>query len=567
MLDKKKFIFVLLGLPLCVWLMHCAGQVPPSGGPQDTIPPEIIFTHPPNNAVNVQTDRIVIEFSEYVERRTMEESIFISPYVGDLEFDWGSTDVTIMFSEALRENLTYVVNVGTDVIDRRAKNRMAAGFTLAFSTGDSIDQGAISGMVFDEKPEGIMVFAYILDRMNPDSLNPAVLRPDYIMQTGKGGNFTLSNVALGHYRLFAVRDEYRDLIYNIQIDQYGVSTRDVIITAAQQRAENVWFRMAKEDTSRPFLTSATSLNRSTLRVSFSEPIDSVAFAQAVFTLTDTMGSNEVPIRLAYLQRNGFMTAGIISGMPLDSGASYRISVQNVIDRAGNPLDSMNASMTFVAAGGLDTLSPTLSFIEMRDSLRDHPLAQPILLSFSEPVDHQPLEGAMQLRDGENLIPAELRWFNATDCAIVPVEQLKSKTWYQVSIHLDSARDMHGNRGADSTVIVRFETRDLRLTGTIEGTVVDVDDGATGTIMITATSIGVPSPETREMALAKPGIFIIDQLPEGRYTLQAFRDADSSRSYTYGLPFPFAPAERFTVAGDTAKVRARWNVEGVLLRFR
>ena len=172
-----------------------------------------------------------------------------------------------------------------------------------------------------------------------------------------------------------------------------------------------------------------------------------------------------------------------------------------------------------------------------------------------------------MHDGEGMVPVRLHWLNATDCAVVPVAGLKSKTWYRITVRLDSAMDMQGNRGPDSTLILRFETRDLRLTGTIEGMVVDTDEKGTGAIVITASGVGQALPETREIVLAQPGAFVIDRLPEGRYTLHAFRDADSSRGYTNGVPFPFVPSERFTVAADTVKVRARWNVEGVLLKFR
>ena len=34
----------------------------------------------------------------------------------------------------------------------------------------------------------------------------------------------------------------------------------------------------------------------------------------------------------------------------------------------------------------------------------------------------------------------------------------------------------------------------------------------------------------------------------------------------GRPYPFLPSEPFTVGSDTVKVRARWTVEGVSLRF-
>ena len=64
-----------------------------------------------------------------------------------------------------------------------------------------------------------------------------------------------------------------------------------------------------------------------------------------------------------------------------------------------------------------------------------------------------------------------------------------------------------------------------------------------------------------------GKFLVDHLPEGKYTMSAFVDADSSGSYTFGKPFPYHVSERFTIYPDTLKVRARWGVEGVVLTLR
>ncbi|MEK7671238.1 MAG: Ig-like domain-containing protein, partial [Bacteroidota bacterium] len=107
----KNFLLLSFSTGITAILLSCAGQVAPGGGPVDTIPPTIIYTEPDTNSINIQTDNIVLEFSEYVDRRSVEESIFISPYVGQLEFDWSGRELTITFSEKLRENTTYVLNV------------------------------------------------------------------------------------------------------------------------------------------------------------------------------------------------------------------------------------------------------------------------------------------------------------------------------------------------------------------------------------------------------------------------------------------------------------------------
>lgn len=553
---------------LAALLARCAGQVPPGGGPTDTTAPEIIRTIPPANAVNIKDRTIEIEFSEYVERRTVEESIFISPYVGELEFDWSGTEVAIRFPEPLQKNRTYVVNVGTDVVDRRAKNRMAAGFTLAFSTGDSIDTGLIRGRVYDAKPEGVMIFAYLLDGLDADSLDPAKTRPDYIMQTGKNGLFMLSNIPDGTFRLFAIRDEYRDLIYNKQVDAYGVASADIIVSPESRNIENIHFRLTREDTTKPFITSVRTVDLSNVQVRFSEPLDSVSVDDATATIMDTLTGSPAGIRVLYVDPNTPSALAVVTTSPLDSGAAYRVAVAGVSDTAGNFLDSLHAEIVLVASGPRDTIPPGVSVAGLRDSTRSILPEDQFTVLFSEPVGQQALQQAIVLLDSDaHPVQSTLVWKSAAQCLLTPDLPLVSGAWYTMTVMLDSVRDFQGNSPRDSVLQIRFQTVDMRSTGVIDGTVLDEKEEGRGVVFLTAQSVDQTPWPARTIQLKGPGRFHFEEIPEGRYILNAFRDSDSSGVYTFGLPFPYQPSERFAVLDDTLKVRARWSVEGVLLRFR
>ena len=62
---------------------------------------------------------------------------------------------------------------------------MAQAYNITFSTGNKIDKGEVTGKVFNNKPEGVIIFAYIV---GDSVVNPMVKKPDYISQTGTGGN-------------------------------------------------------------------------------------------------------------------------------------------------------------------------------------------------------------------------------------------------------------------------------------------------------------------------------------------------------------------------------------------
>jgi hypothetical protein len=263
-----RFHFSILLAAL--FLVSCAGQRAPEGGPIDTDPPVVASTFPPNYTTRFSGSRLSIEFNKYVDHRSVEGAIFISPSLGQLEFDWSGREVEIRFQGKLRRSTTYVVTIGTDVADLHNRNKMAQSYTLAFTTGEDIDHGAIEGRVFPKKetdpPIGVMVFAYKIDGLNPDTLDPRNVRPDYVTQSGKNGNFLLQHLAFGTYRLIAVRDEYKNLLYDPEVDEYGVQAVDISLTPKDTLTSFVWMRLEKEDTTAVRLIKASASDRRHLAV-------------------------------------------------------------------------------------------------------------------------------------------------------------------------------------------------------------------------------------------------------------------------------------------------------------
>jgi hypothetical protein len=147
-----------------------------------------------------------------------------------------------------------------------------------------------------------------------------------------------------------------------------------------------------------------------------------------------------------------------------------------------------------------------------------------------------------------------------------LQPLLSKVWYTLRVRMDSIRSLNGLRYRDSTYRLRFQTLDLRTTGTISGQVIDAANGA-GAIVLTASSIDLTPQRSSTVTLPVPGPFQLEQLVEGKYVVNGFRDSDGSGKYSYGTPSPFVPSERFAVYPDTIRVRARWGVEGLTLHFR
>ncbi|HSQ77221.1 MAG TPA: hypothetical protein VLT13_16785, partial [Bacteroidota bacterium] len=93
-----------------------------------------------------------------------------------------------------------------------------------------------------------------------------------------------------------------------------------------------------------------------------------------------------------------------------------------------------------------------------------------------------------------------------------------------------------------------------------------DPGGKGDIVVSARSIDLSPQRSDSVRVSVDTSFVIERLMEGKYAIQGYRDEDENRAYTPGLPHPYKPSERFAVYPDTVKVRARWNIEGVVLKF-
>ena len=275
--SMKRSIFNLIIISF-ITSLTCANQGFPPGGPEDKTPPFILSSFPPSDTTNVSRDvQIRIEFSEPVIPSSAEASIFITPFPGeDVEYKWRRDRVlTISFGDSLMESRTYIITVGSGTKDRR-NNTMEESYTLAFSTGDILDQGGVQGTVYGENSEGTQIWMY--DLADTTSPNPETVYPLYITQAGANGSYRFTNIAFSHYRLFAVLDRDMNTRYNVGFDLLGVTHRDIVLDSLNIRVDNMNFRIALRDTLQPMVNAAQAPDNRHVDIRFTEPMrpDSLA---------------------------------------------------------------------------------------------------------------------------------------------------------------------------------------------------------------------------------------------------------------------------------------------------
>lgn len=562
------FRYPLIPAVTLLWLLSgCAGQRAPEGGPVDTEPPQIVSVYPAPNTVNFRDRRIALEFSEYVDRASVEKAVFISPYVADVEYEWSGHEVEIVFPEGLKANTTYVLTLGTDVVDMHNRNRMASAFTLAFSTGPAIDRGAIAGRVVDPKSEGVMLFAYRLDEINADTLNPEKTSPDYITQTGTLGTYGLSHLRLGTYRVLAVRDEYRDLLYTPEVDAAGALTHDLRLSEADTLASGCDFTLALEDTSSPRLLSVEARDKRHLVLRFSEPLDT-ALSHPLVTALDTSSGRPLEVTHAFIEDAASPVAVVARTESQETGASYRVTVAAVFDRAGHPIRPGFNTLGVAASERPDTLSPALVSGTLRDTMQAIGTDARFRFDFSDILSGSILH-AFRFRLGDSTdAPFRLEPTTAgSGIVLVPQSTLRQKSRYTIRLRMDSVRSLSGSALKDSVRIFRYTTIDPENFSSIEGRVEASALSDTSLTILEAyqTKADKTVSAPARVSVKKDRSFIFPMLGEGNYGLRAFSDYNRNGRLDAGRVYPFMPSEPFVVGRDTVKLRARWPVEGVLVR--
>ena len=552
-------------------LLSCAGQRSPDGGPIDSDPPIIVSTTPSNYTTRFSGNSITIEFSEYVDHRTVEGAVFISPSLGTLEFDWSGRGLVIGFTEKLRRSTTYVVTIGTDAADLNNHNKMVQAYTLAFSTGDDIDHGSIAGRVFSQRdadsPLGVMVFAYKLHDLNLDTLNPTITKPDYVTQTGKNGEYALQHLSFDVYRVYAIRDEYKNLLYDPEADDFAAAPSDIALTPADTLRSDVWLRLAKEDTTAPRLIKLVPTNQRHVLAEFSSAIDTGSLKSNWFRVADSSNQAELKVLSAYPVYPKMSSVMVVTDTQR-SRVVYRFSVDSLRGANGLRVNPTANTLVFNSSEARDTLPLRIQSVSLPDTSREVELQPEFSLQFSDAVEKASVEKAIALVDSSrNPIPIAFRWLSDASVELTPTVRLASKTWYMYRVGMRSITDVFGKRGRDSLKVFRFQTIDEELFSSIEGTVSDFDStDRKGDLIVIARNVARRESKEYQIRLGQDGPFALRNIVEGKYVLLGFRDRNGNRKYDSGLVHPYQPSERFVQYPDTLKVRARWPLEGLQLKL-
>ena len=517
---------------LC-FLMACARQMPPPGGPPDKTPPRVIDTVPADDSVRVGLDTpIRIRFSEGMDRRSVERALFISPQGSEEpDFRWRGDVLEIRLPDGLQAERTYLITVGQESADEW-RNRMRSSYSFGFATGDRLNRGELNGRVLKSKEERGQVFVWAYDLSGVTAPDPGRDRPTYVTQPDETGHFVLPRLGSGNYRIFAFGDQNNDRTYSSG-DLLALPPGDVAF-AGEERVRLGDLKLAVRDTSAPALVAARTPDQQHILMRFDEPV-------RVWGVEIT----DLSVLEIYQDPVDSSGVGLITGLQTQ-GVEYRVRV-DIVDRWGNR-DTTDATVR--GDGTRDRRAPEVLVRAPAENAENVLPTAVIRMLFSDAMRLDPVSDFWIASDSTVVPKGHFEWVAPNHLAFTPDGLWASGETIRLSGNRERLLDIGGNVLSEPISFV-FSVMDTAALGHISGTTSSSD--------VVIWVEGFAHDFFREQVLQDTTFSLTNLLPE-TYRISGFLDRDRNGQWMSGQIHPFLPAEPLVARADTVEVRARWETE-------
>ena len=516
----------------------------PPGGPKDITPPDLIETFPLDGTVNYAGGQIKLEFSEYIDEKSIERAIHILPTLTTRpELIYKGKKIYIDLPDSLLEDQTYIVVINRNLSDEN-KVKLAQGIQVAFSTGNNIDQGSISCKIYHSKPSTVHLWK-IQDEF--DSLEFYNRIPDYAIDASDDGNYEFKFLSPGEYRMAALDQMLSGSVITPGRMIYGLSWLDVVELKDQEKINNINIRIP-DHLGAITMTNAEFVKGYWGRVTFSQNINQFSNNLPLSIINEDSSSSKITVfsdPLDDLKLNFF----------LDEKSSEHVSVmtpgiikeETVLIDPGMIRIKMDTTRDTT---NISVLQPNSKFVLNIESDNIVPLK----VVFSSLVESS--LNAFFLLDDSISVPFKLELESPLAVNILPKENWKPRTTYILNIDKQFLIPIYGKSMKDSLTSIKFKTSGYQGFGALT---INSTNEISNNFIAKLTKFEKQQTVFRTLVNSK-GMFNMERLPEGNYSLIFFQDIDKNGKYTHGNIYPYRPSEWFYNYPDTVKIRANWELE-------
>jgi uncharacterized protein (DUF2141 family) len=542
-------------------IISCATVVPPSGGPEDKLPPRISGSSLVPNSINQSVNLdLTLQFDEWIKPQS--GAVAISPPIsGKLQLKVDGNKLRIYSSQPLDSNTTYMLTITNAIKDLRG-NPLEKPFQILFSTGNILDSlkadfsVLLNDSLFRKKKFPVVAFYPIgkirankryLEKFRDSTLTaeadtmPNITKeiPQYIAQTDSLGNGTLQGMQAGSYLAVTFLDENNNQKLNIESEITGIAPFPFELN---QEKKHLRFSLGDLDTSSVFLDAVSQRGNKAVEFSFSRNIilDSL-FTQknncSVATAKDTILPYDI-----YTEPNSKNAVLLFDNLKNDS--LYTARCLYVSDSLGRKLDTARASAKFkyrkipedeIVPTVISKIEPATKDLEILPGI-------PIKLFYNSSISADTL--MFRLYVNEDSVEVKIKSIDA-----VSLEISSNPEWgADAKIKLVQVKK-------DSIIDTLFREKNLAQFNTLSKLKLAslngiIPGGDASTIVILQEIVISKSKKINAKSLGKEwtakcngtGYFEFKSLPKGTYKVIYFRDLNGDGRLNSGSVYPLSPGE-------------------------
>ncbi len=552
---------------LCLFLVFfileffsgCAAQGPPKGGPIDKTGPRLVSTSLENNSTNFSNEAdIIFVFDELIIPQTAKRSFTITPVPqNEPEIKIKKAKIIIHFIDSLSANTTYTINFGRNIQDYR-KNVTGREIKLAFSTGDSIDLGVISGNVFQiPKKHKTYVWCWKKADVFPDTLLET--KPDYVASVNDDGSYRIENLSQGEYRLIAISSDKQLVSGLLGEELLGLpETAQVKIEQRKEYESGIDFYLDKIEHKQFNFQNGIVSEFGIVELVFNHQLGTKNTDSCCTIIPEELAGKILSSWV--IQNQSKQLYVLIDG--LSEKDSFRVAMNGIEDENGQILDGTILSNWLEWQLVPDTLQPKFEgFSSSHQSKKYFPDTK-IFMNCSEPVFSDSLEKSINLSDSDSLsLDFNIEWLDGNTLQIIPREKFESAKTYFINIKSYLWKDAAGNRFADSLLYHKFTVVDREKYGSVSGQIL-ADESIDLSKIIIQCTLDSRLQFSKQSRVDLDGSFLLDELLPGEYLFNLWIDRNNNNKFDRGFVSPFTPAEKHQTFQKKITVRSRWETAGV-----
>ena len=527
---KKSIQYVfILGLFL---LCACASLQTPQGGPRDLEPPKVLAETPKNLSKNFKGNKIELTFDEFFKLTNEYSEISISP----------STEITpnykikqktleISLKDTLEKNTTYTINFGKSIQDINESN-VLKNYSYVFSTGSTIDSLQIKGRVFNNSDNKAVFDATVFIFPTAKDSLFRKKKPAYFTTTDSSGNFSLRNLRLDQYKIYALKESNgADRIYNGEKEEIAFLANPINL---KKDTDGIILNLFSETPKKLRIADRKIEADGKISVFFNKSIEkpSIDFIDAPeiknAIIEFTPKGDTLSVWLRALNFDSLKVAIKEKGIPVDT-ITFRRGKKDIYQR--NVLFTNNLSYGKIRPGNA------------------------LILKFNQPISKINSQELVLLEDSVVQTNYTVTKLDSSSRAYQIDYPWKTKKRYSLNLVENSVIDIYGTKNKD--LKLNFELDDKENYGTLNLTIVKEDSVQNYVIQLLTDNNKI----YKEFAINKTSTLItLQNIPTSKYLIKVIEDKNTNGINDTGNVDLKIQPERSWFWEKEIIIRANWDRE-------